>query len=144
MLKLTLLFSLLLTSSCMSTAQEISSHKWENRVLVVLAGDLENPILKKQIEELTKHKVGLSERKLVIYISTPTKMKQGLDLESWETSNKTYNKYKGSKSGFEIILIGLDGGVKSRNENFTPTATLFTLIDGMPMRRQEIRRKGKW
>lgn len=82
------LFSLLLISSCMSTAQEISSHKWENRVLIVLTEDSGNPLLKKQIEELEKHTAGLSERKLIVYISTPQKFKKGLDSESWETSAK--------------------------------------------------------
>ena len=141
MLKLTLLLFLFSTSSCMSTAQEISSHKWKNRVLIVLANDLENPILKKQVEELKKHTAGLIERKLIVYISTPQKFKQGLDSENWEISNEIYSEFKDLKSGFEIILVGLDGGIKSRNENFTPAQNIFALIDGMPMRRQEIRKQ---
>ncbi len=127
----------------MSTAQEISSHKWENRVLIVLTEDSGNPLLKKQIEELEKHTAGLSERKLIVYISTPQKFKKGLDSESWETSSEIYSQFKNSKSDIEIILVGLDGGVKSRNGDFTPAQNIFALIDGMPMRRQEIRKKGE-
>lgn len=41
----------------------------------------------------------------------------------------------------QVLLIGLDGGVKSRQEaSEVDLGRVFALIDGMPMRRQEIRR----
>jgi hypothetical protein len=53
--------------------------------------------------------------------------------------------------GFEIVLIGLDGGIKLRQDSSPekdnlffadPLAELYALIDGMPMRRAEMRRQG--
>ncbi|MDP5071463.1 MAG: DUF4174 domain-containing protein [Congregibacter sp.] len=38
--------------------------------------------------------------------------------------------------GVAVLLIGLDGGVKARAENFD-LESLFALIDAMPMRRSE-------
>ena len=42
-----------------------------------------------------------------------------------------------------FILIGKDGGEKARQRGPLKLASWFTLIDGMPMRRDEIRRRGK-
>ena len=42
-----------------------------------------------------------------------------------------------------IVLIGKDGGVKMKKEFQVDPKTVFTLIDGMPMRRAEMERSGK-
>ena len=42
-----------------------------------------------------------------------------------------------------MILIGLDGGVKLRQTEMISLDKLFTLIDGMPMRRREIKNENK-
>jgi hypothetical protein len=44
--------------------------------------------------------------------------------------------------GAQLVLIGKDGGVKARqSENVFDLAAVFALIDGMPMRRAETRRR---
>ena len=40
---------------------------------------------------------------------------------------------------FEVILIGLDGGIKLRQDQTLLKQDLFRIIDAMPMRRNEIR-----
>lgn len=40
-----------------------------------------------------------------------------------------------------IVLIGRDGGEKYRSNTLTTPLHFFTLIDGMPMRRAEMRNK---
>lgn len=40
-----------------------------------------------------------------------------------------------------FILIGKDGGEKARQRGTLKLASWFTLIEGMPMRRDEIRRQ---
>jgi len=44
--------------------------------------------------------------------------------------------------GFELVLIGKDGSVKSRQRDPAALDTLLDLIDTMPMRRAEVRRAG--
>jgi len=51
-----------------------------------------------------------------------------------------HKKYKIPKNQFTIILIGLDGGEKLRQTKPLDTTTLFAIIDGMPMRRQELKK----
>ena len=41
--------------------------------------------------------------------------------------------------GFEILLVGKDGGVKLRSPAPVSTRDLFALIDAMPMRQREMR-----
>ena len=40
---------------------------------------------------------------------------------------------------FQVLLIGKDGGVKARYKEPPLLAEVFALVDGMPMRRREIR-----
>jgi hypothetical protein len=41
-----------------------------------------------------------------------------------------------------MVLLGLDGGEKIRAAANTPLSDLFTLVDRMPMRREELRNVG--
>jgi hypothetical protein len=42
---------------------------------------------------------------------------------------------------FGVVLVGKDGGVKLRRESPITVTELFQVIDAMPMRRQEMRRR---
>ncbi|MFK8079002.1 MAG: DUF4174 domain-containing protein [Granulosicoccus sp.] len=44
---------------------------------------------------------------------------------------------------FEMVLIGKDGGVKARTDNPEALNEFLAMIDTMPMRRAEIRSRGK-
>lgn len=122
-------------------AQDLSSHQWENRIILVLTEDPAQDNYKKQLEELKADKNGLQERKLLIYQLTSTQYKMGLeDTSDWQEGSQLYNKYKTGNASFEVILIGLDGGVKLSQEQVLSREKLFAVIDGMPMRKAEIRK----
>jgi hypothetical protein len=44
-------------------------------------------------------------------------------------------------TGFNVVLIGLDGGKKFNSNTVEEANMFFNLIDKMPMRRQELRNK---
>ena len=48
-----------------------------------------------------------------------------------------------SSGQFRVILVGKDGGVKLSSASPVSTGTLFSLIDAMPMRRDEMRSRGR-
>lgn len=77
----------------------------------------------------------------MVYHITPEKFKAGLQGEKWQKTETEYARYKKTSSQPEIILIGLDGGVKLRAEEFLSNQKLFETIDSMPMRMQEMRRQ---
>lgn len=52
-----------------------------------------------------------------------------------------FSAYRVNKPAFTIILIGKDGGEKYRTNKILLPEKLFAIIDAMPMRRAEMRRK---
>lgn len=123
-----------------SYSQDVKKHKWENRVLLVFTHIKNDEIFNKQISNLLKEKKGLTERKLIIYQFVKDQYSINFD-SKWLLSSLKKRKYKAESENFKVVLIGLDGGVKLEQTSFLSTKKLFTIIDGMPMRRYEIRNK---
>ncbi|MGC9344999.1 MAG: DUF4174 domain-containing protein, partial [Bacteroidales bacterium] len=56
-----------LISSISMTAQDLSSHQWKDRLLIVLTNDNSKKLYDDQMDILNEDIKGLEERKLVIY-----------------------------------------------------------------------------
>ncbi|MFH4967017.1 DUF4174 domain-containing protein [Gaetbulibacter sp. M240] len=121
--------------------QDLSKHKWENRLLLILTNDPENLSYKKQVLEFQKAPLEFKERKLLVYHITPSKFKKGLYSDIWQDTESKYAFFYPTKADFEVILTGLDGGIKLRQKTLLRCSNLFSVIDRMPMRRQELRNK---
>ncbi|QYA25062.1 DUF4174 domain-containing protein [Gramella sp. MT6] len=140
-MKKVLIFTFLLLAFKSMSAQSLSEYQWENRLLVIFTEAEDSKEYKEQVKELESEIIGLKDRKLLIIQSLPQKHKTVLPEESgWKDSN-LYQKMKKSGESFEVILIGLDGGVKLRQNEVLETKKLFDLIDSMPMRQAEMRRE---
>ena len=123
-------------------SQNIEAHTWKNRVLLVFTDDLNNPLYKNQIIELQGHENELKARKLIVYQIQKSAYKLGLSKKNdWQKSTLKQEAYKKSEAAFEILLIGLDGGIKLRETNLITCEALFSVIDVMPMRKSEMRDK---
>ncbi len=125
----------------MSFGQEIKKHQWEERVLILLTDDVKNSVYQKQLVEFNTEIKNFKERKLVVYRATPKFHIKGLTSTKKDTSTQLYKNYKKKKSSFEIILIGLDGGIKLRKATLLKKEDLNGLIDAMPMRRSELKKQ---
>ena len=120
-------------------AQNMESHTWKNRVLLLLTQDINNTDYKNQIKELQACNNGLLDRKLIVYQITKTGYKIGLSAASkLQKSTQSYKEYKKGNVPFQVVLIGLDGGAKLREPGFVSCEALFRVIDVMPMRRSEL------
>lgn len=119
-------------------AQDLSQHRWKNRLVLLLAEDLTDPELRKQQKLLKGVKPGLSDRKILVYTVTPQFLYTGLKEMKKSRDNAVYHKYKKGTASFEVILLGLDGGVKLRKKRVVKPEELFGLIDQMPMRRAQM------
>lgn len=124
-----------------SVSQNIVSHQWENRTLLILTDDTESTTFQNQIKELQIHENGLTNRKLIVYQIKEHTYTKGLKNEKWQNSSKLYRTYKSAKTPFEIILICLDGGIKLRQSKMLTCEKLFETIDVMPMRQSELNQK---
>ncbi len=124
-------------------AQPFSEHRWQNRLVLILVDSPEDSLALKQLKEFQDAEEELLEYKLKIYLVAPEKCQMVLPSSKSEKSNpKTaYDRYATPNVPFEVILIGLDGGIKMRKNKVVPRQEIYALIDGMPIRRAEKRSK---
>lgn len=137
------LILLTLFSVSNSFSQELKKHQWKNRLVVVVTNDIKSKEYVDQINILKKELSELEERKIMVYSILPKKYTSGLLNKEWISSTKVYNRLNKKKESFKVFLIGLDGGIKLNQSSVLTKDKLFTLIDGMPMRRQELKNKLK-
>lgn len=132
---------LFMTLNLSTNAQELDDHRWKNRVLLVLVANDNNPTLSKQLKELNSDIDGLNERKLIIYQVFPTYFKLGQtdNTKVIKSDRSVFKKYSTSTDAFKVVLIGLDGSVKYEKYGLLKNNALFEIIDGMPMRKSELR-----
>lgn len=127
---------LLLTTHIL--AQEIKQYQWENRVLILLTETTTNPVYQSQILELQSVQSELELRKVLVISLGPNFQKEGLNSAHKQRSELSYANLKTEGSSFEVLLFGLDGYIKLRQQEFLRHQDLFDLIDAMPMRRYEM------
>nr|WP_237690378.1 DUF4174 domain-containing protein [Salegentibacter tibetensis] len=97
MLKSASLFLLILLSAMSLNAQDLSKHRWKDRLILIVAEDENNEKLQQQLTELQKHQKGLKDRKLVIYRILPEKYNTGFQNKIWKNSAELYKKHKAEK-----------------------------------------------
>lgn len=86
----------------------------------------------KQLKILSTDLAGLSGRQIkIIRVATNTK-----DFEK-------YSSFNINPTLFTLVLIGKDGGKKYSSNTIITSAKLYSLIDQMPMRKQEMKSKGE-
>jgi len=84
---------------------------------------------------------GTVEQQLLLFQKDTAGMKErDLKIQVIDTGNSLIKKYKVLENQFTVLLLGKDGGEKLRTLQLLSTANLFSIIDAMPMRRQEMRK----
>lgn len=122
-----------------SQAQNLSKHLWKNRVILILSED--NAAFQRQMLAFKANEKGMSERSLIVYHLKPEEYQQVIPKSEIQKSINLFEKYTQANTPFEVILIGLDGGVKLRQKDFLSCEKLFATIDSMPMRSAEIKNR---
>jgi len=122
------------------TSQSIADLQWKNRLIVVFTNSVNSQKFQQQLEIFKKDMDGFNDRKLKLIHAIPDKQRIVIpETSEWRDSN-FYKKNKKEKAAdFEVILIGLDGGIKLRKYGLVEIKEIFDLIDSMPMRQAEIR-----
>lgn len=120
-------------------AQNLSKHLWKNRVILILSED--NAAFQRQMLAFKANEKGMSERSLIVYHLKPEEYQQVIPKSEIQKSKSLFEKFKQANTPFEVILIGLDGGVKLRQKDVLSCEKLFATIDSMPMRSAEIKNR---
>lgn len=120
----------------------LSQFQWKNRLLFLFAPSRDHPLFKKLHQSLLSQKAEVADRDLIIFEileSGPSRMNTN-DLDP-QTAHSLRKKFDTPLGEFTVILVGKDGGVKLKRQSQTQLTDIFALIDSMPMRQEEMRRK---
>ena len=134
---------LMIVSNAPTRAQseEILKHRWKHRVVLLLESDFAPTMASEQQEEFIANQKGMMDRRLVVYTVSSNGFRAPGSAEEVEDGGELYERMKSLESPFELALIGLDGGVKERWSKPVQCEELFAIIDGMPMRRHELKQR---
>lgn len=112
----------------------------DRRIILITASE-NTPEVEYQIDQLEKRALDLEERRLAVFTLINGEVNAILN-----TSKKSEEFVKKNKPDYtativpKIYLIGLDKTIKQTFRNFVQPQHVFDLVDGMPMRRAEMRR----
>jgi hypothetical protein len=120
-------------SNRMSLKEKLQNHQWKHRVLLLCASSAGQADFIQQKKELVPFTNELKERDLIT-------LEILYELSDTEDKNYLQEQLGISADGFTVVLIGKDGGVKLKQAEPVTSQTLFSTIDAMPMRRQEMKK----
>lgn len=115
------------------TAQKLSDYTWKNRVLI-LSDKPDSKEARATLSILRNNRIGLKERDIIVLLYNENKL-YTLENRTIILDGRTPipNNFEG------YMLLGKDGGIKESYSYPLKIDSLFTLIDGMPMRRAEMK-----
>jgi hypothetical protein len=127
-------------------AQDLKNHRWEDRILIIKTLDAKNEQFLAQLAEFKNANEEMKERRFVLYtilgdVYTQINYKKPKQLYTTDKISGRLANILDDNQLFEVILIGLDGGIKLRQTQVLTKKELFGTVDSMPMRRSELRKK---
>lgn len=130
----------LLISMNTAAQQDFSKLKWKNRIIVFNTPTLSNEDFRAQWDAFQEFPKKISDRNIILFVLCKGKIYDA-DLRAIQKMEvaEIRKKYQITASYPGFLLIGKDGGVKSRKEYFSDPKDVFLNIDQMPMRQQEMK-----
>jgi hypothetical protein len=131
------------TQAIKMTSFNLSSQKWQNRVLIVFAPSVDNRDYQQQMQLLQQHQNGFTDRDLVLVQVLADKSYANGQLIDESSVANLRSRFGVDKDNFRVILVGKDGGVKRQDATPVQATAIFEQIDAMPMRQQEMQQRGR-
>lgn len=116
-----------------NAADVLSSLQWKKRVLVVSALKPDNPALIRQRQIFTDAQQAMTERDVVLVEA----------LGNTDTAKEIRKKLSIAPGEFWALLVGKDGHIALSSQTELSASYLSQVIDAMPMRRDEMRERGR-
>ena len=127
-------------ASLISTAQAQSPYAWEYRPVYIFAPAETAAELTEQIDLFMQQTAEMADRNMAL-IAVTDRAEVIFGPEQPYKSAELRRAYNIVPAEFTVILVGKDTGVKRRHIGVIDPNIIFTQIDGMPMRRQEMRQQ---
>jgi hypothetical protein len=113
------------------------------RPLLVFAPDAGDARLQEQLKAISDNAAEAADRDLVV-VALPVAGEPATETKlTPEDAAAARRRFHVKPDQFLVILIGKDGGEKLRSEKPIPLERLRTLIDAMPMRKEEMKAKDR-
>jgi hypothetical protein len=104
----------------------LAPHRWEARPILVFARE-GDPVLMQQRDAFARNRDALADRRNIVVL---------------DTNENSALRERFRPDGFTVILAGLDGGEKAREQGLVSGGVFDDDIDAMPMRRRELNSGG--
>jgi hypothetical protein len=108
------------------------------RPLYVFAPSADDPRLARQRAIVAGAAAGFRDRDMPVIV-----VAGGSVAGSSRTAAALRARFGVAASAFRVVLVGKDGGVKLSAGTPVTADTLYRLVDSMPMRRREMRERGR-
>ena len=131
---LTLMLLLITLTTQGAGMNSLSDYQWKNRLILVQATD-ENA---GEIDTLRSARAEVDDRDIVWFVNTGADLVSNQDGVSSSLESEIKALLDQFRSDERVLLIGKDGGMKSREPSLD-LAAIFRRIDRMPMRMREMR-----
>lgn len=112
---------------------DLDALRWTSRLLVVVASEAGDPRLARQRRLFEVARRGAQDRDLV-WVEGVGATARAAELR---------RRFRVPEGEFRALLVGKDGGAKLSSGEPIAAEQLFSEIDAMPMRRDEMRRRGR-
>ena len=119
----------------------LKAYFWKYRPLILFAQSPDNPSYRAILDSLSANQDKIAERHIVI-IETFENGLVRIDGSLYKHLNAESlgRRFSPQKGQLTSILIGKDGGLKLRQEGSLHLGEIFSVIDRMPIRQQEMRK----
>lgn len=122
-------------------SQHLEKHQWKHRVILIFASSDTTDKLAQQLQLFTEQQEALLDRELVIYKINDQVVDPNDEVLEREKAAEWRQRWGVPSEAFALVLIGKDGVKKLLEKDLTAPRKVFDLIDSMPMRQAEMRRK---
>ena len=141
--KIRLLLPLALTALVYSTysAESLTKYHWKNRPLLIFSSHKSDSRLIRQTRIIEANRLGISERDMVVIFVVGSSVNSLFGDGPELSARELRARYVVRGREFRSILIGKDRGMKLSSSPPLSAQGLFSVIDEMPMRRQEMKQK---
>ena len=127
-------------ASLMATAHAQSPYAWDYRPVYIFAPTENAADLTAQIDLFMQRRTEMIDRNMAL-IAVTDKAEVIFGPDQPYKSAELRQAYNINPAKFTVILVGKDTGVKRRHVGVIDPDLIFTQIDGMPMRQQEMQLK---
>ncbi|MGN7295109.1 DUF4174 domain-containing protein [Rhizobium sp. SAFR-030] len=127
--------------------EALADFRWKQRILLVY-GTEDDPRLQRQIAEFTQRPDAMAERDLLVLKVAGAEVEavsggtsSGAVIRQAGTADHLRQEGGVDDRSFQVLLVGKDGGIKLRRSDVVDPEEIIALIDSMPMRQTEQRKR---